>query len=873
MRAETGEAGAHLPRSAFARKARAMLGRLARPGRGTPAGGGLAALVLVTIAMAGPALGQAVKPVWSDNEDGRANLFMGPQPDYAKSLGAQYAVGQGAAKALKRGDVDGIPSSVWVTEALGTGSRNLRWRWVVDGVPKKWSATNQVKVSAKPLAKATTIDAFGDGSVTLTMDGTYEVGRFEDGEWYAVAPKGLKITHATPARTGAGKSLRNGASVDLDFLDQGLDGRGSGFRQASVAGLNETINPGSVLVKVKSQPEGKANSHISRMATLTVLSERPPAGSFRPTVYEHGERALRNEAEIDLDRVPRIDYDAASFPSLAAIKNWRLKQLTRPAPPLGHGDDSARKLYPEGQSAAYHRTQRQDLTLPAHLIMASNLTDEGERMALAKALVQREIDILGAFSSKRATGAKGSAPAYFVTPTVFAGTLLRDPEMRGATAAGLAPGDWNFGSRGQWKYSSWADSEAFAALSPAQKNKFWRAYRDLDKAGPDMRKDGVQVWSKLLEERTIKFNPRVEEAKKLEALGIVYNGDGTWTIPADRFSDGGLYQWSVNRGPRGGETRLLDPNWKNDRGDGAWSDKSNPPAKQDAYIAQHAVAAVSMAPLLMAVAGEDYLANGTSTSGATAWELFSGYAQQWMRQSPEWMAALGFKQHGAYPYQQGDGATAGTNDWRNFDTAFIDTGYFARWDDFAPVFELAAPDPATRQMFTLIGTKKGFEFRLDGIPHDGWSRLTDVEIRIDGGDWLSTGLTKIGDIYAHDIKAGAYLVAMRAVNAFGAGTASGTKQIGAGKTSAPPAKEPDAPASSGGGGQPTGGSRVPAADAPALRSRVGPASAALIVGPAEISASLLRSTVAVPVPPTLPLLLAALAGLGLAGARSMRRLY
>ena len=216
------------------------------------------------------------------------------------------------------------------------------------------------------------------------------------------------------------------------------------------------------------------------MATLTVLSERPPAGSFRPTVYENGGRALRNEAEIDLDRVPRIDYDPRSFPSIDEIQDWRLEQLTRPAPPLADGSTGARVLYPEDQASSYHRTQRQDLTLPAHLIMASNLTDEGERMALAKALVQREIDILGAFASRQATGATGSAPYNWVTPTVFAGTLLRDPKMRGANSLGLAPGDYNFDLQGRWKYSSFDDLQAFAALSEAEKEAFPHKFRDLE---------------------------------------------------------------------------------------------------------------------------------------------------------------------------------------------------------------------------------------------------------------------------------------------------------------------------------------------------------------------------------------------------------
>ena len=210
---------------------------------------------------------------------------------------------------------------------------------------------------------------------------------------------------------------------------------------------------------------------------------------------------------------------------------------------------------------------------------------------------------------------------------------------------------------------------------------------------------------------------------------------------------------------------------------------------------------------------------------------------------------------------------------------------------YDPVFDPTVPDPATRQMFTLLGTKKGFEFRLDDIPHDGWSRLTDIEIRIGDGDWLSTGITNIGESYAYDIKSGAYLVAMRALNAFGASQASGTKQVEAGKVSKPPAGGSGSSGggssggsgggSSGGGSSggrvetPSGrtdttGSRV-ASPSPSRVSRVaGPASASLITGPSRLSVDFLRTVAPVPVPPSLPLLLGALGILAVASRRRMR---
>ena len=296
-----------------------------------------------------------------------------------------------------------------------------------------------------------------------------------------------------------------------------------------------------------------------------------------------------------------------------------------------------------------------------------------------------------------------------------------------------------------------------------------------------------------------------------------------------------------------------------------------------------------MAPILKAVAGEDYLANGLSISGETAWELYSGYALQWMRQSPEWMAALGFKLHKSYPYQSGDGTTAGTNDQRGFGTGFIDEDYFARWDEFDPVFEPTKPDPATRQMFTLTGTKKGFEFRLDDIPHDGWSRLTDIEIRIGNGDWLSTGITQ----YRGELRlryqgrrlsrrdAGVERLRRRPGERNEAGRGGqgieaafrGLRLLGRRFRR----RLLERRVVRGKGRDPFGtdrypGSRVVTASPSRITRVAGPASARLITAPTRLSVEFLRTVTPVPVPPSLPLMLGALGALAVASRYRAPRL-
>lgn len=58
------------------------------------------------------------------------------------------------------------------------------------------------------------------------------------------------------------------------------------------------------------------------------------------------------------------------------------------------------------------------------------------------------------------------------------------------------------------------------------------------------------------------------------------------------------------------------------------------------------------------------------------------------------------------------------------------------------------------------------------IPDDGGTPVTDVQYRLDGGDWVSTGSTDLSFVIPGAVPPEAYTLAVRAVNAAGAGVAS-----------------------------------------------------------------------------------------------------
>lgn len=62
---------------------------------------------------------------------------------------------------------------------------------------------------------------------------------------------------------------------------------------------------------------------------------------------------------------------------------------------------------------------------------------------------------------------------------------------------------------------------------------------------------------------------------------------------------------------------------------------------------------------------------------------------------------------------------------------------------------------------------------ITSLPHNGGSAITDIEYKVDSGDWTSA--ESITSFEINPLTAGTKAVALRAVNAVGAGVASATK--------------------------------------------------------------------------------------------------
>ncbi len=336
-----------------------------------------------------------------------------------------------------------------------------------------------------------------------------------------------------------------------------------------------TINPGSMITKTETTPGtssllDKINVWINRLITVTVLRERPPVGSMRPSVSHYGgpfRNEIRNVSEIDLSRVPTVTMSSG----LPSDDTWITHQLRRPAPPMGDGTASSRALYPGAQASSYHQPKRQDLAWPCVFAMASNM-EMSLRKEFARVAVQQWIDRCGSdWCRLHRPGSEGrrSPPYNWSAPGIWAGTVLRDARMAGwQRYFEVASPDYSI-----LKGLSFSSVDDLLNATPNSGRAGatddldgGRLRRDVTDAGTATRWSGAggtdEVWDALLSQRVLNssssevdfpYTPAnySREFARLERLVGTGNvqGNGTQitqvTIPANRSITGMEYLWQI----------------------------------------------------------------------------------------------------------------------------------------------------------------------------------------------------------------------------------------------------------------------------------------------------------------------------------------
>ena len=187
------------------------------------------------------------------------------------------------------------------------------------------------------------------------FDKTYRIGQFVTGDWWVVAPNGLKFTSILPATSTNtipstvppgpydGQTwIRNGTHVDPRAKSdiQGLDNsmythltKSIGYQYQPVRNIamnlaTTVVTPGAdgiaSVISSRSMTTPANRPQLLKVKILTVLDQAPPADAFRPTYTvdvngNHQEGWLR-ESDIAYNRVNVVDklnqpLDPSGFPT------------------------------------------------------------------------------------------------------------------------------------------------------------------------------------------------------------------------------------------------------------------------------------------------------------------------------------------------------------------------------------------------------------------------------------------------------------------------------------------------------------------------------------------------------------------------------
>ncbi|MHC4745263.1 MAG: putative Ig domain-containing protein, partial [Planctomycetota bacterium] len=189
-------------------------------------------------------------------------------------------------------------------------------------------------------ASAATTNQISQFGITWTFDGQYEYGQFVNGDYWVVGP--VTIIDIDPLSTDTDGRVMNGSMIDpngdnnhsgTSINTHGFDSRATGFvgslNVARPGGANLSVSnplviqPDASLVSSKSFVDNTGlEPQLEDFAVLTILSEAPPANSFRPAFASTDKTIKYNLTDVNLDAFADLTPAGGHDPSFADVNEW-----------------------------------------------------------------------------------------------------------------------------------------------------------------------------------------------------------------------------------------------------------------------------------------------------------------------------------------------------------------------------------------------------------------------------------------------------------------------------------------------------------------------------------------------------------------------
>ncbi|MCK5941674.1 MAG: hypothetical protein KAI24_06880, partial [Planctomycetes bacterium] len=277
--------------------------------------------------------------------------------------------------------------------------------------------------------------------ITWQFSQPESVGQFANGDWWVEGP--VQIVSISPPSQQIGGRTINGSMLNPNQtqIEQGLHGydsnlygpyAGSRYQQSlnvawGVSASNPLeLNANSSLISTiswtsTSAPPSGSFSQLKTAAVLTVLSETPVAGAFRPP-YSGNDKTVRH-CEADLDYSALASIASASQQPDFATTAARFERVWLDH----HASWTARYLHPIDNMPDYGRDFT-SLYGTGALLLQTDVPNSQKRQLLIR-LTQIGIDFWGNVQNGGAWSGVGGQCSGRKFPILFAGRVLNDAQM------------------------------------------------------------------------------------------------------------------------------------------------------------------------------------------------------------------------------------------------------------------------------------------------------------------------------------------------------------------------------------------------------------------------------------------------------------
>jgi len=269
------------------------------------------------------------------------------------------------------------------------------------------------------LATASSLTQYG---VTWTFSEGVEYGQFITGDYYVIDKGvGVTIVSASPLSNAE----ENGSMINpVPGAGQGFTASGYDYKSDLSVNFPVSLQAGDALLSSISNDGTKskdwAGQNISKqaqlktVAVLTVLSERPPSGTFRPS-YSDRNQTLYNVSQIDLSVLPEKKMTVTS-PSHAGFEVLEYFERGMERPWILFGSDwMSRSIHPFDNMNNYHEKVGVFLS-EASVLLSSDIPNK-------ELLMHRFIQVGIDYHYNQSDSSR------WAWPEVFTGLLLGEPDM------------------------------------------------------------------------------------------------------------------------------------------------------------------------------------------------------------------------------------------------------------------------------------------------------------------------------------------------------------------------------------------------------------------------------------------------------------